>query len=167
MAAALAGDKRAYERVLKAVSTKLGAYLGRKLPPKDRDDVVQDILLSIHKSRHTYDNTRLLMPWVMAIAHYRLQDYWRKQYGHAFHETDDIEEMKNILSIDETKSMDSREDIRRVMVTLPPKQREILDLMYRQDKSVQEVAEQLKMTISAVKVAAHRGYKVFRKRLQE
>jgi RNA polymerase sigma-70 factor, ECF subfamily len=167
MRAALAGDNRAYELVLKAVSNRLAAYLGRKLPAKDRDDVMQEILLSIHKSRHTYDNTRPLMPWVMAIAHYRLQDFWRRHYGHGFKDMADIEDLKNILSTDETKGMNAHEDIRRVMVDLPQKQREILDLMYGQDKSVQEVASLLNMSVSAVKVAAHRGYKVFRKRLNK
>lgn len=165
MQAALAGDRRAYETVLKAITNRLNAYLGRKLAPKDRDDVIQEILLSVHKSRHTYDNTRLLMPWVMAIAHYRLQDYWRRQYGHGLKDIADIEDFKNILATDETKSMDAHEDIRRVMATLPPKQREILDLMYGQDKSVQEVANILNMSLSAVKVAAHRSYKIFRKQL--
>lgn len=167
MQAALAGDKRAYEFVLKAIQTRLAAYLGRKLAPKDRDDVIQEILLSVHKSRHTYDNTRPLMPWVMAIAHFRLQDFWRRHYGHGFKDMADIEDFKNILASDETKSMDQHEDIRRIMATLPPRQREILDLMYRQDKSVQEVADLLKMNLSAVKVAAHRSYKIFRKRLNE
>lgn len=167
MQAALAGDQRAYEMVLKSISTRLNGYLSRKLPPKDRDDVIQEILLSVHKSRHTYDNTRLLMPWVMAIAHYRLQDFWRRHYGHGFKDMADIEDMKDILCTDETKTMETHEDIRRIMLTLPPKQREILDLMYRQDKSVQEVAEELKMSLSAVKVAAHRGYKIFRKQLKD
>jgi RNA polymerase sigma-70 factor, ECF subfamily len=167
MQAALAGDKQAYEFVLKTISTRLTAYLNRKLAAKDRDDVLQEILLSIHKSRHTYDNSRPLMPWVMAIAHYRLQDFWRRHYGHGFKDMADIEDLKNILAADETKSMEAHEDIRRVMVSLPPKQREILDLMYGQDKSVQEVADLLNMSVSAVKVAAHRSYKVFRKRLNK
>jgi RNA polymerase sigma-70 factor (ECF subfamily) len=166
MQAALKGDGRAYALALKAISQKLMPYLARKLAAKDRDDVLQDILLSIHRSRHTYDNARPLMPWVMAIAHYRLQDHWRRQYGHAFKETADIEDLKNILAIDETKSLDAREDIRRVMNELSPKQRAILDLMYGQDKSVQEVADLMNMSVSAVKVAAHRSYKVFRKRLK-
>ena len=167
MRAALAGDAQAYEEVLRAISRRLTAWLSRKLSPHDRDDVIQEILLSVHKSRHTYDNARPLMPWVMAIANYRLQDFWRRRYGHDFKSLDDIEDFKNILSTDETNTLDAREDIRRVMDSLPPKQKQILDLMYGQDKSVQEVASLLNMSLSAVKVAAHRSYKVFRKRLNE
>ena len=167
MGAALQGDARAYDLVLHQLSAKLTTYLSRRMQPKDRDDVVQEILLSVHKSRHTYDGQRPLMPWVMAIARYRLHDYWRRRYRGSFEDMVDIDALKDILAADETKDREAHEDIRRVMAQLPPKQREILDLMYRQDKSVQEVAALLNMSVSAVKVAAHRSYKVFRKRLMK
>ena len=165
MQAALTGDGIAYDSVLQEIRQKLRVYLSRKLPPHDRDDVIQNILLSIHKARATWDGGRPLMPWVMAIARFRLNDHWRRQYGHAFKESVDLEDMKNILAIDGTETLNVREDIRRIMNILSPKQQKILQLMYRQDQSVQEVAAQLQMTVSAVKVAAHRGYKIFRKRM--
>ena len=167
MALAMAGDKAAYDLVLRAISSKLAGLLARKLPAKDRDDVLQEILISVHKARHTYDPSRLLMPWVMAIARYRMHDYWRHHYGRSFDEMVDIEDMKNILSVDATKGMDAHEDINRILLSLSPQQQKVLDLMYRQDKTVQEVADQLKISISSVKVTAHRSYKVFRKRLME
>ena len=39
--------------------------------------------------------------------------------------------------------------------------------MYFQDLSVKEVAKKLKMSESAVKVTAHRAYKILRERLNE
>lgn len=165
MALALAGDREAYSHVLRVISEYISRYLSKKLPPRDREDVIQEILLSIHKARFTYDNNRPLMPWVMAITRFRLNDYWRKQYGYRLAQDIDIDDIKNILWIDETKSMEDHEDISRVIKSLPPKQREVIDLMYRQDKSVQEVADILNISVSAVKVAAHRSYKIFRTRL--
>lgn len=165
MVMAMAGDKAAYNVVLRHITTHLSKVLARKLPPKDKDDVIQDILLSIHKARHTYDGQRPLMPWVMAIARFRMHDHWRKYYSRPQDQAVDIEDFKNILSHDETKSMDAHEDITRVLATLPPKQQKILDLIYRQDKSMQDVADEMKMSLSAVKVAAHRTYKLLRQRM--
>ena len=165
MRLALAGDGIAYDSVLREIRQALRSYLARKLPPHDRDDVIQNILLSVHKARATYDGDRPLMPWVMAIARFRLNDHWRRQYGHAFRESVDLDELKNILAEDATETLNNSEDIRRIMQVLSPQQQRILRLMYRQDKSVQEVADQLQMSVSAVKVAAHRGYKVFRKKM--
>ena len=167
MALALAGNKAAYDHVLRKISHYLAGFLSRKMPPKDRDDACRKSCCPFIKRGYTYDPARPLMPWVMAIARYRIHDYWRHHYGHTFHESVDIEDMKNILSVDETKAMETREDITRILRSLPPRQREVLDLMYRQDKSVQEVATALKMSVSAVKVTAHRGYKVFRKHLMD
>ena len=165
MQAAQAGNQRAYESVLRAISQKLVIYLGRKLPPKDRDDVLQDILLSIHKVRHTYDGKRPLMPWVMAVTNYRVQDFWRRHYGHGFDTMQDIEDLKDVLAAEVGTTIDVHEDIKRVLQSLPSRQQELLDLMYRQDKSVQEVAELLGMKVSAVKTMAHRSYKLLRKKL--
>src|SRR5262249_50749061 len=115
----------------------------------------------------TYDCARPLIPWVMAIARFRVHDYWRRHYSRGGLENIDIEDMKNILCEDRTQKLESGEDIKRALMSLPPKQREILDLMYKEDKSIGEVAAQMKMSVSAVKVAAHRGYKTFRKRFME
>jgi len=167
MKLALAGDRDAYSRVLQSIKAELGGYLGRKVPPKDREDVMQEILLSVHKARHTYDAQRPLMPWVMAIARFRLMDYWRQRYSPSGRETADIDDFKNILSEDRSQNMETHEDIRKVLDSLPPKQQQIIDLMYRQDKGVQEVADMLNISVSAVKVTAHRTYKIFRKRLME
>jgi RNA polymerase sigma-70 factor (ECF subfamily) len=167
MALALRGDARAYDRVLRRISRSLQTWLGRRLPPKDCEDVTQDILLSLHRARHTWDGARPLMPWVMAIARFRLQDHWRKHYGHGLEGMADLAAMVDILGKDETGTLETREDVRRGVEGLPERERKILGLMYRQDKSVAEVAGLLGMSVAAVKTAAHRSYKILRNRLKE
>ncbi|MBI1273777.1 MAG: sigma-70 family RNA polymerase sigma factor [Alphaproteobacteria bacterium] len=166
MCAAQAGDKQAYTKLLRSLTGPLQGYIARKTPAKDREEVLQNVLLSLHRARHTYDPAKPLMPWVMAIARYRLNDYWRHHYGRHMGETDDIEDFKAALATDVTEGMENSEDIRRVMAGLPEKQRKILQLMYGEDKSVTEVAGEMGMSVSAVKVAAHRSYKVFRKSMK-
>ena len=59
MAAAQDGDKRAYATLLQAVTPYLRAQARRYLRnPHDVEDVVQDILLTLHRVRQTYDPTR-------------------------------------------------------------------------------------------------------------
>ncbi len=166
MARALAGDGAAYAKALRLVLPQINAYLGGKVLPIDREDIAQEILLSLHKARHTYDPARPFMPWVMAIARFRLQDHWRGYYRRRTGQTSGLEDVLELPGDDVTKSREASEDIRRVAKDLSPKQQEIINLMYGQDKSVQEVATQLDMSVSAIKVAAHRAYKVFRQRLK-
>ena len=55
-AQALSGDKRAYEKLLNEIAGFARNYVRRRLAsPTDHDDVVQEILLSVHKALHTYD----------------------------------------------------------------------------------------------------------------
>ncbi|MGB4101691.1 MAG: sigma-70 family RNA polymerase sigma factor [Alphaproteobacteria bacterium] len=166
MARALTGDGAAYAQALRRVLPEINTFLNGKVLPKDREDIAQDILLSLHKARHTYDATRPLMPWVMAIARFRLQDHWRGYYRRRADQTSCLDDIQELPGADVTKDREASEDIRRVAKDLPPKQQEILNLMYGHDKSVQEVATALNMSVSAVKVAAHRAYKVFRQRLK-
>ncbi len=50
---------------------------------------------------------------------------------------------------------------------LPEKQATILRLMHQEGYTAKEVAEKIGMNESAVKVAAHRAYKVLRKQLEK
>lgn len=166
MAAALLGDQRAYGRLLEQLAVLLRRNISGQLKPQDKEDVVQDILLSLHKARHTYEPDRPLLPWVMAIARYRLHDHWRTHFRHNDHNKLDIQDLSDNFGQDVTCRLEWSEDIRRGVESLPAKQRAILQHMYGEDLSVQEVAVKMGMNVSAVKVAAHRAYKLLRRRLE-
>jgi len=167
MGQALGGDSRAYAALLQQSTRHLHALLARKIAPHDRDDVVQDILLALHKARHTYDSARPFLPWLMAIARYRLHDHWRAYYRHNSQNMDNIDDHAENLGHDVTESIETHEELRRGMAALSAKQRAIIEQMYGKDRSVQEVATNLGMNLSAVKVAAHRAYKALRQRLEQ
>jgi len=72
MAAAQAGDARAYDQVLRAVLPLLRGIAHRRIRnPAEAEDAVQDALLTIHQLRHAYDPARPLRPWLVAIAERR------------------------------------------------------------------------------------------------
>lgn len=88
MEAAQKGDKGAYEDLLSDLLPVLRSYVRRKWRnAADVEDVVQDILLSIHGVRQTYDPRRPFMPWLMTIAKRRLIDAARKVSARSKHET--------------------------------------------------------------------------------
>src|SRR3569833_2915005 len=59
MAAAQAGDRHAYERVLADSVALIRAVARRQGVAHDQlDDVVQETLLTVHRVRHTYDPAR-------------------------------------------------------------------------------------------------------------
>ena len=159
--AGIAGDTGLYNQFLQQVSGLLRRVLAKRLPSNDIEDVVQEILISIHKARHTYDGQRPLMPWVMAIASFRINDYLRKAYRHG-QNTINVENISETLADDVTESYGDTESIDELLKDVPARQKRILTMMYVEGHTAKETGKQLEMNESAIKVAAHRAIKKIR-----
>ena len=166
MAAALKGDNSCYNQVLVKITAFLRPYFAKRLSNQaEVEDITQETLISIHKARHTYDSSRPLKPWVFAIAQYRLADFLRSHYAKRVQYTDEIDKAADVSSLDVTEPGISYESIKKDIYKLPGKQPMILHLIHSEGYTAKEVAKKMKMTESAVKVSAHRAYKILRKRL--
>ncbi|BCB25709.1 DNA-directed RNA polymerase sigma-70 factor [Sulfurimicrobium lacus] len=167
MKLSLEGDKRAYALLLQETARFLRLFLAKRLNSGGEvDDVLQEILISIHKARHTYDGERPYKPWAYAIAKFRLQDHLRAHYADHLRHAVELSEVENDLQASVTKSDTGYESIRGEIEKLPPKQATILQMMHEEGYTAKEVAEKTGMKESAVKVAAHRAYKILRKVLE-
>ena len=162
--AGVAGDTVRYNQFLQKTSLILRRMMAKRLPSSDLEDVVQDILISVHKARHTYDGQRPLLPWLFAIARFRINDYLRRHYNQSRREVD-IERVAEPLADDVTKSHDESESIDELLKGVPEKHKRILTLMYVEGFTAKEAGQQMDMKESAVKVAAHRAIKKIRERL--
>lgn len=167
MQRSLGGDSQAYAMLLKETARLLRPFLAKRLySGSEVDDVLQEILISVHKARHTYDGGRPYKPWVYAIAKFRLQDHLRAHYADRLHDAEDLSELEEVLPDDDVEPVFDYESIRAEVARLPEKQATILQLMHQDGYTAREVAARTGMTESAVKVAAHRAYKVLRVRLE-
>lgn len=162
MRQALRGDQEAYHRFLTELAGQLRPYVRRRIKINDVEDVLQEILLSIHKARHTYDGLRPITPWLAAIVRYRVNDYLRQQYAHADYTMIDLAEVEDILRGEDSAPAPNMELLMGLGKGLPEKQRRILQLMHVDGFTAGEAGEELGMKVSAVKVAAHRAYKKMR-----
>jgi RNA polymerase sigma-70 factor (ECF subfamily) len=167
MQRSLNGDTQAYAELLQETARLLRPFLSRRIyASTEVDDVLQEILISIHKARHTYDGQRPYKPWMYAIAKFRLQDHLRAHYADQLHGAEDLSELEEILPDDVTETGFNYESISEEVEKLPEKQAMILRLMHQEGYTSKEVAEKIGMNESAVKVAAHRAYKILRERLE-
>jgi len=162
----LEGNREDYARFLTAITPLLKRVVGRRLAACDVEDVTQEILISIHKARHTYDGLRPLMPWLTSIAKFRMSDHLRKYYAQMQHQTVDIHELEEILP-HVTQDGDSDEYIEELLDGVPENHKRILTLMHVQGYTAKEVGVQMKMKESAVKVAAHRAMKKIREKFEK
>lgn len=170
MRRAQSGDGRAYGELLRRVTPRLrqAVQRRRRLQSCDVEDLVQDILLSLHAARATYDPARPFMPWLMAIARNRIADGARRYARRAANEvvSDDLPETfagagANML----IESYGDGEALARAMADLPPGQRRAVELMKLKELSLKEAAAASGMSVGALKVAVHRGMGALRKAL--
>ena len=167
MKRSLKGDAQAYASLLTETSRLLRPFLAKRLSfTNEVEDLLQEILISIHKARHTYDGNRPYKPWVYAIAKFRLQDYLRAHYSDQLRHAVDLSELEESLHANVTETAMSYESISAEIRKLPEKQATILQLMHQEGYTAKEVAEKIGMKESAVKVAAHRAYKILRSKLE-
>lgn len=161
------GDKAAYATLLREVAMQLKPYLRKWLGGSaDAEDVLQEILISVHKAQHTYDATRPLKPWLFAIARFRVSEYLRRLYNDRLRNAEKIEDHENSVAASVTNSGDAYEYLNEGLKALPAKQAEIVRFIQMDGYTAREVADKLGMKESAVKVAAHRAYKTLRKMLE-
>ena len=160
----VAGDAYAYQRFLSSIVPILRRAVGRKLPASEVEDTVQEILISVHKARHTFDGQRPLMPWLMAIVHFRMVDSLRKVYVDLEREYVGIEELAEFLP-DVTKTEEANESLDVLLTHVSEREQRILTLMYVEGYTAKEAAARLDMKENAVKVAAHRAIKKIREKM--
>jgi RNA polymerase sigma-70 factor (ECF subfamily) len=169
MVRAQLGEQPAYEEVLHLLARQARRFVGRRVGDAAfAEDVVQEILLTVHRMRHTYDPARPVGPWFYAIAQSRLVDGLRGQRRVLTAEVADEEMLAELAAAPDAGWAHTRvgEALAQAVARLPRVQREVVSLLKYEDLSVREMAHRLGMSETAVKTTAHRSYKVLRRMLQ-
>ena len=168
MRATQAGNSAAYAQLLKKITPRLQQTVRgqrRFLDTADIEDIVQEILLSVHAVRATYDPRRPFMPWLMAIARNRLADSGRRHMRQHAHEVQ-VDDLPVTFCDDETNIVDAYGDpeaLHRAIKTLPSGQREAVEMLKLREMSLKEAASTSGTSTGALKVSMHRALTTLRK----
>jgi RNA polymerase sigma-70 factor (ECF subfamily) len=164
MASAQRGDALAYERLLEDVLPFVRRLVRARIgDDPSAEDVVQDVLLRIHVARHTFQAGRELEPWVRTIARNAVIDAVRSQSRQRARSAD--VEAADLPSDSRARSAEAEPlppAMERAIEQLPPVQREAVLLLKVEGLSVAEAAQRAKTTPGALKLRAHRGYRMLR-----
>jgi RNA polymerase sigma-70 factor (ECF subfamily) len=165
MARAQDGDRVAYRRLLEEITPYLRSLAARhRVPSGEAEDVVQDILLTLHAVRHTYDPGRPFGPWLLAIARRRIADRLRRHGRIAAAETALGPEHETIVATGPNlyAVLAGQRGLREAIERLPPGQRQAVHLLKLRELSLKEAASESGMSVGALKVASHRALKSLR-----
>ena len=169
MVLAQGGDGASYRSLLVGVTPYLRAIASRAhRNPSDAEDTLQDVLLTLHAVRHTYDASRPFKPWLAGIARHRVIDRLRA-LGRASAREVALELEHEAFPAAEFNPNGSFEahDLHAAIRALPPGQRQAVTLLKLQEKSLKEAAAVSGMSVGALKVATHRGIAALRQLLHE
>lgn len=170
MIAAQAGDSAAYEKLLLELLARARRQVGARLSDAAaREDIVQNALVSMHRARHTYRADRPFTPWFNTIVRNATIDWARARSRQLPRELP----LEHEVAVDhsaEAEMLDSGDgispDLERALAALPQSQRQAVELIHVEGLSVSEAAVRAGVTIGALKVRAHRGYKALRSLLR-
>lgn len=167
MRSAQDGDRPAYEALLRACLPRIRRRLQRRgVAPGLVDDVIQDVLLTIHRARQTYDPSRPFAVWLAMITDRRAVDAVRRHHRHAMHEVsspdayeahaDDSGDPQPFVT---TNAIDR---VRGSIAELPAAQRDAVERLSLRQQSLTEAAQETGRSVGSLKVNLHRGLKALR-----
>jgi RNA polymerase sigma-70 factor (ECF subfamily) len=166
------GDGIAYLDLLETISPRIRMLVRRRrgfVGPEHVEDLVQEVLLSVHTVRATYDPGRPFMPWLLAIVRNRLVDDARRYARQGAHELapDDAKVTFEGVSANSTdEGFGDAEALTRAVGALPPGQRQAIELLKLQEMSLKEASAATGLSIGALKLATHRAMATLRRTLR-
>jgi RNA polymerase sigma factor (sigma-70 family) len=126
MRAGQAGDSEAYLELLHRITRRIRQIVAHRrgfAGHADVEDLVQDILLSLHAVRSTYDPNRPFMPWLLAIIRSRLADRARRyarQRAREVHVADPAVTFADRATNTDHERFAKREAFEHAIRSLPP-----------------------------------------------
>ncbi len=165
-----AGEEGAFQELVGEYKDSVYAFLSTFLNRSDLvDDVFQETFIQLYVSRHTFDLSRPLRPWLFTIAVNKAKDALRRRQrtdstnlGSMFDsEEHSIDDVLNTLGSDTHLPHDdlikdeTAEAVKQVISRMPAKLRKILTLAYFHKFSYAEIAGILGIPLGTVKSRLH------------
>jgi RNA polymerase sigma-70 factor, ECF subfamily len=157
------GDKEAFHDLFGDIGPLITPFVRRRVfDQTEVDDVCQEALLAVFKSRHTYQLARPFEPWLFAIVRNVIAAYLQRNRQHArWHEPTD--------EIPETRAEDESSlavELNDGLNQLSANQLEALKLTKLSGFSIAEAAVRAGTSVGSMKVRVHRAYVSLKRSMQ-
>lgn len=156
----VAGEPGAFAELVSLYRRPVYSYLVRcGVHEGARDDVFQEIFLTVHRQSHRFDERLPLNPWVFTIVANTVRDHFRKLRSRA----EDSEAKQETLAATSPSPQElavGQETVRSIqqeIEQLPLEQRECILLCCVQGMEQKEAAKVLGMPVNTVKTNIRRG----------
>ena len=145
------------------IGQRLGAYIGRRLPAQEVDDVLQDVLLRIHKNVRFLSDDSRFGPWVYSVARNAVIDRLRKKQP----VSTDVEPDALSTATDGDDEQALVGCVTPFVARLPETYRHAITLVELQGMSQADAAEIEGLSLSGMKSRVQRGRRMLREMFEE
>ena len=161
LAKARDGDSEAFANIVEAYQAAVFNLCYRMLGNAgDAEDAAQETFIRAFKALKRYDPDRKFSTWLLSIASNYCIDQLRRRRLQTFSmdglTAPDIADAKPGIEREITLN-EEQEQVREMLAELNPTDRAAVVLRYWYEFSYEEIAEQLSLTVSAVKSRLHRS----------
>lgn len=161
MAQAQGGDREAFHLLFRDVGPFITRFLRRRMSDTSQiEDVCQEAMIAVYKSRHTYEPARPFEPWLFAIVRKVSGEHLRRERQRMAFQI----QVEELPEVSEHGSLHELE-LREALGQLSPTQIEALGLTKVIGLSVEQAARRTGTTVGSMKLRVHRAYESLRRSL--
>jgi len=174
---AVKGDEKAYSELTQKYQKPLYFHVCKMIRNSDfAEDLVQDIFLKAFKSLKNYKNDYAFSTWLYRIATNHTIDYLRKKKLEtlSIHADDSDDTHATIQLADEDSFTDEpmirrerKNKVHEAIGQLPEKYREVILKRHIEEKSYQEIAEEMDIPLGTVKAHIFRARELLYKYMKD
>jgi len=161
------GDEAALAPLLERWRGPLHAFLARRVGDADADDLFQETWLRVVRYRDRFDAQRRFSTWLFQIANNLCRDRGRRRGVRERYRSERQAEAHGDPERTRPPPLDRAIDVRRRVMALPDKLREVLVLRYYRDLPEKEIARIVGIPAGTVKSRLHAAVKALREQEPE
>ena len=176
LAELLKTDDDALAEIIDRYQEKLDRYIRRisNINKEDREDVLQEVFLSVYENINSYDSSFKFSSWIYRITHNKVISLWRKNKN----TNQNVSLEENLLLLEQSlkeennilKQLEEKENakiINKALESLPVKYKEPLVLYFIENKSYEEISDILQMPVSSVGTRIRRAKEKIKKQIED
>ena len=133
---------------------------------QETEDITSEVFLKMVRNLQSFKGESSFKNWLYKIAKNTLADYWRAHYNKSTISMEEFLEIKLVSQSNpgddediEKEMFEKEKRVKKILNSLPENYRQILDLRFLKDYSIRDIAKELKISISNVKVLQYRALK--------
>jgi len=161
-------DEIAFKVLYDHYFPKIYKYIFRRTGNREAsEDIMSNVFLKAFVNLKKYENRGYPFgAWLYKIATNQLVDYYRRDKSKDSDNLTELEEnsIPSVNFLDEVERKRNRMAIEKILVTLPERYSQIIQLRYFAELEIYEIAETLNIPKTHVSVLIHRALECFQKK---